>query len=437
MSLELSRQKFWLCAAVVLLLALVAREWFVLAAVFPNPVQGDVSAYLRYALHLIRDGTFSQAEPGQPLLPDAYRGPGYPFFLACMYWIVGAGAWFKTIYQAQVILGVATVFNVIVLVRLWLGRSPWALLAGIWIALEPHHIAATGTMLTELAFGLLLSVSAVFTVFALQRKSIRWTVVVGVSLALAYLVNPLVALFPPLLFVVFWRNAMLPHGIVVFVIPTLVVLGWGFRNEMQHVDSGRRAAENFVQGSWPEYHRAWKYQLVDPQAKATLQQINEEIDLVASDPMQGFGQVFGRMANEPRRYLAWYLLNKPFLLWDWDVRLGAGGVNVVDTLNSPLDRNTWLGAACSLQRLLNPLFFALTLLGAVLCWRNRLELPAGLLFLYVFLIHLVFQAEPRYSTAYKFIEVALAVLALAAIGRRIAERFTQPETRAESPLERN
>lgn len=43
-------RRFALYAAAVTLLALFVREWFVLTMTVPNPTQGDVSAYLRYAI---------------------------------------------------------------------------------------------------------------------------------------------------------------------------------------------------------------------------------------------------------------------------------------------------------------------------------------------------------------------------------------------------
>lgn len=76
-----SRRRFLILSAGVVLIAFALREWFVLASVLPFPTQGDVSGYLRYAIRMAIDGIFSEADAGQPVIPDAYRGPGYPVFL--------------------------------------------------------------------------------------------------------------------------------------------------------------------------------------------------------------------------------------------------------------------------------------------------------------------------------------------------------------------
>jgi hypothetical protein len=206
------------------------------------------------------------------------------------------------------------------------------------------------------------------------------------------------------------------------IVPVLAIAGWGVRNEALHLRTSDRAAETFVYGSWPELYDAWKIRYVNPQAAATLRQIDHEAATLNTEPANGIALIADRMGRDPVRYIAWYALQKPYLLWDWNIRLGAGDVNYLDTQNSPLEDNAMLHASSVVQRFLNPLFFALALLGAIVSVRDKIGLPVALFFFYVTAIYVVLQAEPRYSTPFKFAEILLAIAFLAWVQRALEKR---------------
>ena len=131
---------------------------------------------------------------------------------------------------------------------------------------------------------------------------------------------------------------------------------------------------------------------------------------------------FVHMGAAPGYYLRWYLLEKPYLLWDWDIRVGAGDIYVNAIDRSPFERNPMLRGLRSLLHLLNPLVFVLALAGLLAIarrsWRGEASGAAmltALAFVYVTAIHNVFQAEPRYAIAYRPEELLLAFAALAAL----------------------
>ena len=407
----MSTKKFYFYAGTIALLALFAREWFVLAAAYPNPTQGDVASYFRYALHLIRDSTFSNAANGAPVLPDAFRGPGYPLLLAALAKVSGGELWLVAIQQSQVLFGTATVCATMGIAQLWLGRRS-ALLAGFLMAIEPHHIAATGAVMTEVVFGFFISVGLLGALYALQRRSAFLAMLCGVSFACGYLVNPVIAFFPPLLLPLFWSKGMKWQGIGLVAASLVAIAGWNLRNEMQGVSGSDRAALTFVVGSWPDYYSAWKYHLVDPSAQAVMEKAGAETHALVVDPKSGLAAIWGRMAAEPWRYFTWYTLEKPFLLWDWNIRLGAGGVNYLDTINSPLDTSAFFRVTSNLLRSLNPLVFWLAVVGVMVSLRDALGFPIAMFFVYVTLVHIVFQAEPRYSIPYKSVEILLVAKTL-------------------------
>jgi len=387
----MGKRNFILWAAVIVAVAFGLREWFVLTMVVPEPNQGDVGAYLRYALHLARDGTFSQT--AGPPVPDAFRAPGYPWMLRLLLpddnW--SDGRWFAAIYQAQVLLGTATVAGVIALARRWMTPG-FALLAGLLMAVQAHNIAATGEILTEVLFGALL-------VGALLARS--WGA--GGLFGLAYLTNPVIAPVPFVLAALKRDRAALAMVAVLCV----VIGGWAMRNTLVHAKGGR-AAMNFVEGSWPEYHDMAKRQWQYPTKLGTM---NHEQAVFARDARAGLHLVADRLLSEPGRYAAWYA-GKPFLLFDWDIRIGQRTVFTVamddTTLDGPL-----LGLVV-VQWVLNPLVFALAFCGIVLgLVRGGTERTVAVTILVLTAIHTVLQAEPRYAIPYRSLEILLATSAIA------------------------
>jgi hypothetical protein len=183
-----------------------------------------------------------------------------------------------------------------------------------------------------------------------------------------------------------------------------------------------RAAMNFVQGSWPEYHHAWQAQLSgDPVGIAITREINQETALLEQDPKAGIARIASRLATDPGYYSAWYLWRKPLLLWSWDIQVGAGGAYVLAVEHSPLETHPLLRWSSATLRLLNPLLSLLAMGGmiAVLAgglqrrsWASAAALATGAITLYLTAIHTVFQAEPRYANAYRGIEILFLITSM-------------------------
>jgi hypothetical protein len=402
----MSRRAFLFTSGLIVLGALLLREWFVLTMVVPNPNQGDVGAYLRYAMHLAEDGTFSQATG--PAVPDAFRSPGYPFLLSLLYpgtW--EDGRWFSLIYQLQCLLGAATVAGVIALARTWLSR-PWALLCGLWMAIQAHHVAATGAILTEVLFGLCIVLGLLYH----QRKS--GGITAGAWLGLGYLVNPVVAFLPFLLGGKRW--------LATCAVMLLCIGGWSLRNHVQDVDGGSRATMNFVQGSWRTYHAAHKW----PGMYAdTMRRIGEETALMEASPKAGLEAVGERLARDPWESLAWYA-SKPYLLWEWDIRIGQGQHYTIDQRHTITHSGIGL-LVTVVQWTLNPLAFCLAFCGIVLGLARGGPLRmVAIAAIYFTAVHVVLQAEPRYAIPYRSLEILLAVSALAYLRELFPRQVRSP-----------
>jgi 4-amino-4-deoxy-L-arabinose transferase-like glycosyltransferase len=411
------------------LLALAIRENYVFGTLVDVPIQGDIREYVACAWNLVAHGVFSSTFPPHPPVADSFRFPGYPWLIALGMRLFPQdpswspiGAWVPFVIQVQVLLGTATCVLVALLAREWL-KPAWAIVAGMVLALWPHHIAASDTMLSEVLFGFTLVAGLYAFARAARDGRWHWAAAAGAALGYAFLVNPLILLFPPALALWWWlrlgrrRAAAVLLG--VFLVP---VVGMWVRNAgldpAQAHGSRQRAALNFVQGSWPNYHAAANHR-GDPVATAIMQEIGAETRELQASPRAGLARIGRRMAGDPAFHAEWYLA-KPWLLWGWQIRLGATDINVLPVANTPLERNPLLRGIVAGYRIANPVLTTIMLLCALTLFvaglRRRIALPAfatATLALYLTAVHEVLQAEPRYATAYRGIEAVLLATALA------------------------
>ena len=409
----------------IALLALALREQFVLTAQVDMPFRGDIGQYFSYAYNLVHHGVFSlgSAQDGA-LQPDDFRSPGYPWLLAaCMQLAPGPYAWYALALQVQVLLGAASAVLTVLLALRFLPR-PASLLAGLLVALWPHHIAATGALLSEVAFGFVLLLALWLCAFGAERRDLRVVLGGGLTWAFAYLVNPVAAVLPTALALLGLRRQGLPFGVALLLPTVLAASAWAVRSHsLPPTDQPGRAAVNLVQGSWPEMHAAWAFRFRDPRAAEIMERIAAEERLVSAKPGRGLAAIAARMTEAPAAYARWYAWDKPRLLWAWDIRVGAGDVYFLEVRQSPLESSPVLQVVKQGFKAANSAILLLACLGAVAMARRREVFGAqavALAFVTLTLVHVLFQAEPRYATAYRPLEAILFAAALAVAANRVA-----------------
>ena len=410
--------RFLLWLALITGLAFVVRENFVLTTVVDIPIRGDIREYVAYAWNLVHHHVFSFVAPqATSPPPDAYRSPGYPWLIAACMALRPHGDWYALALQVQVLLGTATVALTALLGRQWL--PAWAaLFAAALLALWPHHIVASGTLLSEVLFGFTLTAS----LYLFGRRSFS---LAGASFGFSFLVNPLIGLFPPVLALLFLRRGN-RRRMAIFLMLFLFPAGiWALRSTSLEADTGGRTgrlAMNLVQGSWPLYHDAYRDSFGDnPIPKAIMRQINSEAQLLTEEPIHGLTAIGKRLRLDPAMYATWYIFKKPWLLWDWNIRIGFGGPYFLVMRNSPLERIPVMRTISQGYRAINPVLTLLLATGTLLIAASSLRRtppPIGaistmLLALYLTALHAALQAEPRYATAYRGIEALMVASACA------------------------
>ncbi|WP_198148960.1 glycosyltransferase family 39 protein [Luteibacter yeojuensis] len=415
--------------AIVLLaaLALAIRLSYVHTTIVDHPLRGDVRQYFAYALNLANNHVFSLATPGQPPIPDSFRDPGYPIFLALVIAIFGSEqAFYLATLDIQAVMAAATVLIYVLLARRWMGIGA-ALFVGIGLTLWPHTITLPGYILSETLMGLLLALGLFFTDEAARRERYTWFAIAGFTLALAALTNSIFTPVTPLFaLIAMWRNKPSRRLWTVFLVATLVpLIGWALRNHFlpEGQKSEDRVAINFVQGSWPQYHNAWKSSILnkDEASTSVMQQMEAEYSLFQEAPMRGMGAVASRIGASPVPYVMWYA-SKPVELWGWNIGIGDGDIYVFPVYNSPLSTPGVMKTATDIMFLIAPLILLLAVVGLVVIAIDWRSMPAALCLgalaaLVLTVVCALLQSDARYAAPYRGVEWLLAGLSLHTIAR--------------------
>lgn len=429
---EMRQSRFFWASAAIVVLALALRLLYVFGAKVDAPIVGDINQYVLYGWNLVHGDVFSSSLPNAgPVRGDDYRGPGYPALIAASMLASGnsdlalvpvAGGqlqlvamnarWIVDVYVVQAMLGAITVLLTIAIARFWLGRR-MALAAGVLTALWPHLISLSGVLLSETLFGFMLALAAWLLALAVRDRRPWVAAGAGLAFAGAYLVNPVIGLFPLFLGLLMVAARMPRRMIAILMVCYLIApLGWAARSASLPRAGGsyERAVQNLVQGSWPEFLDAFNARHTQSAAAAFVQAEQDEERAFLGDARVGLQSMWMRMREHPAAYLAWYIAKKPYLLWDWSIRVGYGDIYFLTTTESPYTRITALRWMKQGFELANPSFFVLSALAAFcLAWtlarhRGRPPSPEGLvafMLLYLTAVHVVLQAEPRYSIPYR------------------------------------
>jgi len=440
---------FWsaaLIAGVSGLLALMLRCYFVTHAHVLQPVdesslRGDAIQYYRYAWNLLHRHVFSSTSSVSLIArPNSFRDPGYPALMAV---VMGCTRNFSAFYTAMLLvqasLGAATVSIIVMAARDWLPRSA-LVIAAVLIAVWPHSVSITLYLLSETWLGFLCACAMMALSWASKRPSTARLTVAGLLFGVAALTNAVVIPFASLLAAFLWlRKTLGTQAAMALALASLALpLSWGMRSlTLPPGDSATsRAITNFVQGSWPTYHVAFKLAIIgDADSKDQLRGMQYEMDLLRKDPAAGLSLMQHRMSQLPWPYLRWYL-GKPRLLWDWDIQIGQGDIYVYETVDSPFAKGGPLAPLETVCFLLNTLIMLLAAVGAAVALigqrRNAFAIACACLALFVTLVYSVLQSEPRYSIPFRGIEMLLAAGGATWIVSRFRKRGTTDNVKEEN-----
>ena len=402
----------WLLIVLIVVVAALLRSAYNANTLIVDPIRADAAYNLVYANNLLDDATFSKDMSDSPV-PDSYWAPGYPIFLAAVIWtseLLSVDTYHAILF-CQMLLGVGTVILCFAVAASFL-PGLWPLLPAILAALSPHLVSTASYVLTETLFGFLLMLAFYGLVRALRGESRSSWFWAGTYFALAYLVNPVSLFLAPIIAVailLFARSGQLlpPLGkvyrcLVLLLAPLLVTSAlWSIRSAVvvpaDQETASKRLLTNLVIGMYPDYHEKWRASILEPEKK-----------IVA--PGAGVDESYGtffevlvqRFKQNPVQMLAWYVVQKPMLLWDWDIRTGFGDIYIYRVEYSLYHTSIPAIVTYSFMSALHPVVLAVSIVGLGFLYRrdsknSLLPILLYIALVYVSLIYVLSQSEPRYS----------------------------------------
>ena len=190
-----------IAASIFVAVTLAAHIWLATMLQPLQPKDGDGKAYTQLAVNLSEQGTFSLDE-APPFQPTYIRLPGYPIFLAGIYYFFGSGN-NQAVAAVQGALDAATCILASMIAWNWepddrrKRKAAW--LAFVLMALCPFTAVYASMILTESLATFLLTATVLAATLALKtenrKAAVFWWMVAGVVSGLAVLVRPDSGLF--------------------------------------------------------------------------------------------------------------------------------------------------------------------------------------------------------------------------------------------------
>lgn len=193
----------------------------------PTAISGDARAYILLAQNLLNHGVFSLSHSA-PFVPESFRSPGYPFFLAGVLVLVGSTGVSLVI---QTILMSAAPVLLYILVRPYHERA--AFWGSIIFALEPVRLFYSASLLSDALFACLLLLSLILLIRGVDRSSFKLLALCGLVCGVAMLVRPIAILLPLLygLYILWQFSARRSLAAAALCVAAfVVVLPWSVRN---------------------------------------------------------------------------------------------------------------------------------------------------------------------------------------------------------------
>jgi len=404
--------RFYLYIILIALLSLWIRISYFQQTIVYNPLMGDALSYVKYANNLVNYNTFSRSSGTSLPKPDSYWAPGYPAFIAASIIVankLNTNSYLVVMYS-QVALGVLISVLTLLLGRLFLSKT-WSIIPAVLVSFSPHLISMGGYLLTETLFSFLL-LAAIYS-FSIAFADGKWWffIVSGLFFGLSYLVNP-VMFFTPIL-IIFVSGYILSASkseilvsfkpkIVSCLLVFLVIVGaWSVRN-MISVQSGEssssnRLFKNLVIGSHSDFFDIYRANPRDPKNPAT-----KDLKFLNKSYSAFTGLLLKRVIQNPGHYAKWYLIDKPILLWNWDILIGQGDIFVYPVKVSFYDKSKIASATHLTMMSIHYWLFGFAIMGGILLFKSINSMPHTPIFLYITLIYVsavyvVTQSEPRYS----------------------------------------
>jgi hypothetical protein len=420
-----------ICVAIVLRLNYIHRtEVYV-------PIRADARNYCIYAQNILNHSTFSKEVSKNPT-PDSFWSPGYPTLLATVFYLFDVKNFYPAALLVQAMLGALTA-GMVFMTGLFFLPFWAAVAAGVLTAFCPHLISMSSYLLSETLFAFNIVLLLLTYMVAIKTENNAYFVIAGVIAGITYLVNPVIFFFPFIAAsIFFFRNKIygLTSGnnqkkpitlfLIAFMVPWLL---WSVRCQL-NVDSTsssstNRALINFIIGTHDDFFEIWR---ADPQDATNPAAIDRKM---VNGSWLKFLKIFARrVLDNPGHYARWYAYEKPKILWSWDILIGAGDVYVYEVKTSWFQTSGFASKFHSIMKSLHWWLILLSVLGGLILLKFRRKQSfetiktAYVCVIYLSVVYIILQSEPRYSIPLRPIMYLCAMFGLYQISISIKKLLT-------------
>lgn len=343
-----------------------------------------------------------------------YRAPGYPALLSAVYAAAGSDS-LLPVYAVQSLL-LALTLLIVYRIALRISCSVRLSIAAVALcAIWPPIVLSAGDVMTETLSGLLVAVSLLLLMQAMEKPRVWTCLLLGIVLGAASLTKGaflLFALAVPVLVALSGKSyrrqvvlaALTLVGIVITVSP------WTYRNyratgELVPVQTG--AGMNFFLGNWPDYWKQrYEFGTYPPEVERALEGkseiererilVNRGLGYVREDPLRATGLLFRKFSY----------------LW-----LGSLGADPRSSAN-PIPRIGNFGIT-KRSVVYTPLFLAAVVGWIALSRKERRRAgPMMWLLMLSSLPYVVTVAVPRYAVPMMYYQMILVAAAMRRVGAK-------------------
>jgi 4-amino-4-deoxy-L-arabinose transferase-like glycosyltransferase len=328
--------------------------------------------------------------------PSAFIMPGVPLILSALMLVFGQNDSAVIAYRVlQAILQAGSIYLIFILAR-YVFNELVALLACAISALYLPDYYTAGMILSEAWFKAIFMLLICFTIVAIEKRLIRYYVYVAILLAAACYFKPQAVLYP-IIFLIPWLirkyswRQMISSTLVIIITFCVLLTPWWVRNYDSFgkwIPFTSSAGSPFLEGTL-----IFK-KLPSDGFFVQYPQYTKKNILQGSDPiMTGLQIIRYGLVHEPLKYIAWYTLIKPGMLYV-----------------SPFYWKAILGISYLAMTALHVILFILAALGMAhsLKKRNGKKQVLLLAFSYFTLIYLPFFTFDRYGYPNHFILIIFA-----------------------------
>jgi len=199
----------------------------------------DSASYVNTARAFLKTGRFA-ISPDRPDSPQVVRTPGYPFFIASIFFVFGDEK-YPPLIITQLLLSLGTIIVTYRIVALIWGANV-AVVSALLLTLDLPSFISSQQVLTETLFTFVLSVAIFSVIYTLRKPQhvVFLAVSHGVFLSFAILIRPIAYyLIVPIIvtFVLILRTSLalqwrkIGIAVMMLIIPWIILVGgWKLRN---------------------------------------------------------------------------------------------------------------------------------------------------------------------------------------------------------------